>query len=280
MKKFIKRVFEIVLEETLAKQTYINQRLLTASIVNSKAFKKYKGVLRGKDAVLIAAGPSAADFKLIKEAVYIGCNRAFLLKDVQFDFLFSIDKVGIDKYYKDFFEYREGSCIKFIGDQNLGKDYQIPENIIPLEDKNTFRYITNAGIESAFKHFPLDISTAPLYNSSTVSIQALQFILYTQPRRIYIVGVDCTCSTKKHFIGQDTDCSFRGEDVAQTDKYSIESYKLLKEFAQTYYPLTEIISVNPVGLKGLFEDVYTQSYIEKNKDLIKNKKINLKILKE
>jgi hypothetical protein len=35
-----------------------------------------------------------------------------------------------------------------------------------------------------------------------------------------------------------------------------EGWKDLKKFAQIYYPDTEIISINPVGLKGLFTDVY------------------------
>ena len=36
----------------------------------------------------------------------------------------------------------------------------------------------------------------------------------------------------------------------------IGKWKKLKEFADEKYPNTEIISVNPVGLKGLFKDEY------------------------
>ena len=36
-----------------------------------------------------------------------------------------------------------------------------------------------------------------------------------------------------------------------------EDYKLMKEFAGLHYPETEIISVNPVGLKGIFKEIYT-----------------------
>ena len=38
------------------------------------------------------------------------------------------------------------------------------------------------------------------------------------------------------------------------------SYARLKTFADQYYPDTEIISINPVGLKGLFKDIYTEEY--------------------
>ena len=30
----------------------------------------------------------------------------------------------------------------------------------------------------------------------------------------------------------------------------------LKKFARVFYPDTEIISINPVGLKGIFKDEY------------------------
>ena len=37
-------------------------------------------------------------------------------------------------------------------------------------------------------------------------------------------------------------------------------YARTKMFARQYYPETEIISINPVGLRGLFKDVYTEEY--------------------
>ena len=37
-------------------------------------------------------------------------------------------------------------------------------------------------------------------------------------------------------------------------------YARMKMFARQYYPETKIISVNPVGLRGLFEDIYTERY--------------------
>jgi hypothetical protein len=46
-----------------------------------------------------------------------------------------------------------------------------------------------------------------------------------------------------------------------------------KKFASIYYPKTEIISINPIGLKGLFKDIYTDksgSYVDS-----KGNKINV-----
>jgi len=80
----------------------------------------------------------------------------------------------------------------------------------------------------------------------SVVFSAIEFALWTNPKRIFLVGCDCTSTG--HF------------DNA-TDKTGLPTsmratYVKLKGFAHTYYPDTEIISVNPVGLKGLFRDWY------------------------
>lgn len=247
------------------RMAYINQRLITAVVWNKKAFSSYKGVFRGKTVVLMGAGPTVNYFEPIKDAIYVGCNRAFLFDKINFDFLFSIDKAGIEKWYDDFFNYHKDTCVKFIGDQNLGIDFQIPENKIPLE--NVYRYVTSAGIgESA--RFSLDIATSPLHNAATVTLQALQFILYTQPSKVYIVGVDCTAGLKQYFKseGKEYDNSKRGEDARALDAKNIKLYRNIKNFADTYYPDTEIISINPVGLKGLFKDEFTNDFLLKIKN--------------
>ena len=51
---------------------------------------------------------------------------------------------------------------------------------------------------------------------------------------------------------------------------------MLKNIISNLYPKTEIISVNPVGLKGLFKDVYTQSYVDEHPELLNE---NIEILK-
>ena len=43
----------------------------------------------------------------------------------------------------------------------------------------------------------------------------------------------------------------------------------MKKFAEVYYPETEIISVNPIGLKGLFRDVYTESFLTEHPEIDK-----------
>ena len=227
-------------------------RLITCAQLHAQTFKGYKNRYAGKDVVLVGAGPSVNQFQPIKDAVYVGCNRAFLLESVQFDYLFSADKIGVEKFLDEMASYRPDGCVKFIGDLNCGERFQIPESWICY--LNGKRYKTTNGIFPYYK-CALDLESEPLAAFHSIALQTIQFILYTNPKRIYLVGMDCG-NAGKHFKGQEHDVSKRGENIDDLLKTTIEEWRQIKEFASQYYPETEIISVNPVGLKGLFSDLY------------------------
>ena len=44
----------------------------------------------------------------------------------------------------------------------------------------------------------------------------------------------------------------------------IDGWRRMKKFANVYYPDTEIISINPVGLKGIFRDEYQKEIVKAN----------------
>lgn len=264
VKNYLKKLFRVISSETyseinndICESRQMMARLINIHHLHHDVFTKYKGCYTGRDVVLVAAGPTVNKFQPITNCVYVGLNRACLLSSVHFDYLFTIDKMGIDKIYREFGEY---DCIKFVGDQNLGPKWQIPESEI-LKMKNVFRYKTDAGLFGSLdSNFAVDIESMPIGNFNTVSLQAMQFILYTNPKRVYLVGVDCTASG--HFTQkQDTTiehierCKDRGENLNANADASILFWHQLKDFAATYYPGTEIISVNPVGLRGLFTDL-------------------------
>lgn len=50
----------------------------------------------------------------------------------------------------------------------------------------------------------------------------------------------------------------------------LRGYKRLKDIVERFYPETEIVSINPVGLKGLFHDVYTENYLVDHPELDRN----------
>ena len=64
------------------------QRLITASVVNQRAFSEFKNIHNGQSVVLIGAGPTVNYFEPIRDAIYVGCNRAFLRDDINFNYLF------------------------------------------------------------------------------------------------------------------------------------------------------------------------------------------------
>lgn len=229
---------------------------LSIARLHTQTFTKYRNKYCGKTVVLIAAGPSVKDFIPIENAIYVGCNRACLLTNIRFDYLFSIDRIGIEMCKKEFFDY---PCTKFIGDQNLGKEYQIPFSW-SLAGKNEINYYkTNAG---RFEDIlPVDLTTQPLLNSTSVAIQAMQFILWTNPKKIYLVGIDCTTARREHFINstRERDVRSRGENPDFNDSQAIIDWGKIKDFAALYYPDTDIISVNPVGLAGMFNEIRTVS---------------------
>ena len=112
-------------------------------------------------------------------------------------------------------------------------------------------------------------------------LTALQFILYTNPRRIYIVGCDSVPSG--HFNSQGEDDNEKERQIALQKRFHEGMYNdwlKFKKFTQVYYPETEIISVNPIKLKGLFKDVYTQEFIDANRDNLDFDISNVEILDE
>ena len=234
------------------------QRSINIALLHQKTFAEFQNKQFGQTIVLVGAGPSLKKFQPIENAIYIGLNRAFLKEDIKFDYLFSIDKVGLVgnnyDYLEKFIEYKGNNCIKFMGDQNCEPLYQIPNSAILKA--NARRYKTTASL--VLHKFTLDIDSEPLGNFSTVSLQAMQFALFTNPKKIYLVGIDCTTASQGHFIGSSLNCR-ANETLARNDGNSILDWKNLKEFANCHYPETEIISVNPVGLKGIFKDMYTSN---------------------
>ena len=76
----------------------------------------------------------------------------------------------------------------------------------------------------------------------------MQFILWTNPKRIYLVG--CDNSLKGYAQG------ILNEANKLNISRGLEGWIKLKKFAQKFYPDTEIISIHPDGLKGIFKDEY------------------------
>lgn len=213
-------------------------KCLSVYNLHQKVFPQFKNINQGKDVVLVATGPTLKDYEPIKDAVHIGVNKAFKFDKVKFDYLITQDFSANKNYIDDFCNY---DAIKFLGILSL----VCPQCIIPesiAEKYNINRFYTAHPDELPFP--PLDISSSIFWDAYSVVFPTMQFILWTNPKKIYLVGCDCS---EGYF------------DNTQTDfpaNHLIDGWKKLKEFASIYYPETEIISINPVGLKGVFKDIY------------------------
>jgi hypothetical protein len=93
-----------------------------------------------------------------------------------------------------------------------------------------------------------------------VGMSAMQLALFMNPRKLYIVGCDMSGT---HFVdGNQSKVEIEAEKKQYSNYWDeghsklIEKWKEIKHFAEVYYPETEIISVNPVGLKGMFKDLF------------------------
>lgn len=240
----------------------IEQTNLSTARIHAETFPRFKNCHNGEKIVIVASGPTAKYYEPIKEAIHISVNRSFLLDNIDFKYAFIQDYSGpTQSYIEDLVNYKPDTCQKFFGltaEYNTQKNRVIPESVA-IRAK-ALRYRTDwAKISNFEPKFAYDISSQPLGCFRTIVFPALQFALWTNPKEIYLVGCDCT--TSGYFNSKEGSPEFKPDII-------IESYKIFKHFAHVYYPETKIISINPVGLKEIFdEDIYTDEYlsIEKNK---------------
>ena len=229
----------------------MQQTNLSTSKMHEKTFTQFKNLYNHeKEVVIIATGPSASKYKYIHNAIHIGVNRALELKNIlqPFDYYFIQDFSGKTPEYIDKLDnYAKEKCIKFYG---LTTEWENnPNRVIPESHAiraNALRYRTDwfnfGGLEPQFAY---DLTTMPLACCGTVVMPALQFALWTYPSKIYLVG--CDCNTSGYAYSNEKNILFPDRLIPQ--------YKKFKIFAQKYYPDVEIISINPVGLKGIFKDI-------------------------
>lgn len=210
------------------------------------SFSQFYRCHTGRDVVIVATGPTMNLYTPIKGAIHIGVNAAFRNTRIPLDYYFTTD---YEHHNEWFHELKEYDFIKFFGQYSTGEyrdRFQIPEEII--EENHGRRYFQAAPNEDIH----LNIEYYPLMGFYSVVFQAIHFALYTNPKRIYLVG--CDCSSEGYFDGSN-------QISPNTAKWR-QGYEKLKLFAEHFYPQTQIISVNPVGLKGLFRD--TDSNMKEN----------------
>jgi hypothetical protein len=243
--------FQNLLSNSENKINRLIQTNISTAYLHQRTFLSFKEIHKNQEIVILATGPSARYYEPIANAVHIGVNRAFSMNKVDLDYAFIQDYSGKTKeYIEDLNNYLPDKCKKFYGitfDYNYKSDATIPES--EAIKAHALRYRTEwVDIKNFVPQFAYDISTQPLGCFGSIVFPALQFALWTYPQKIYLVGCDCTT------LGYAYDTNEKNFLIPYN---LINAYKQFKIFANKFYPDIEIVSINPVALKGIFTDMYT-----------------------
>lgn len=234
---------------------------VATAMLHQKTFPQFKNYCEGRKLVVCAAGPTLNKYIPIKDAIHIAVNRSFLYDKVDFNFIFAQDWEGIHMVQQEMIDYKPDTCVKLLGGSQtiaMGRK-EIPESF-SIKCKalrfNIDNYIYGNGFKSKFVK---DIEYNCLGGMPNVGISVMQFALYMNPAELYIVGCDMSGA---HFVNKNQTAEqvkLENKKVESRWKNNhdmlISKWKEFKHFAEIYYPSTKIYSVNPVGLRGLFEDI-------------------------
>lgn len=229
---------------------------MPAMVQHQKVFPKYKGINKGKTVVVTGTGPTFDYYVPIPNAIHMGLNGAIFRKDIKYNYFFVSDYVNQEELFNKILE--QDDLVKFFGIHYRKQECLIPEYLREKHNVETiyadsYDYdLYGPKFENTRKMvFPLDISAAPFKSYGTTLYILFQFALWTHPDKIYVVGADCSkgYANKLNVTDSDYDHS-----------WMIRPWRKLAEFAKANYPDIEIISINPIGLKGVFKDEYTQEY--------------------
>lgn len=221
---------------------------------HTASFAEFKGCHRGETVAVVATGPTLNYYSPVKGIRHVGTNSSFLKEDLHLDYLF------LRHYAPEWCEkLKDYDFIKFIA-RNEWTEQHNPNDRFPeyvIEENEARRFFVGEPNDEIY----VDITRYPLLGGYSIIFQAIQFAIFTRPKRLLLIG--CDCSYDGHF-----DCAPKPPTEGNQVPLEwiipewIKGYKRIKVFAQQYYPDMDIISVNPVSLKGVFCDTYTRSYLE------------------
>lgn len=228
--------------------------------IHKASFAEFKGCHRGQTVAVVATGPTLNYYTQIQSIPHIGVNASILKEKLHFDYYFIrhyiLEWCNILKDYK---------CVKFFARNEWAEqhhDYdRFPEYLI--EENNGRRFFTGEPNNEIYE----DITYYPLMGGYSIVFQALQFAIFTRPKRLLLIG--CDCSYDGYFDGTKSSpkASGTGLTPGQLIPRWVDGYTRIKTFVEQYYPDIEIVSVNPVGLRGMFHDMYTEDYLNGHPEL-------------
>lgn len=240
-------------------ERWITAVTVAAAACNQETFTPLKNMYNGKSVVVCGAGPSLKKYIPIDGAIHIALNRALLYEKVKFDYFFADDWEGISFIQQQVIEY---DCQKFMGFHFGPSNVRIPEAFRIASGAK--KYYTDGYMYSGVANSKLivDIDRMAIANTYNIGIQIMQVAFFMNPAKIYLAGIDANVSG--HFAYDEIDTMDEKKTrISQKRFVDIDSvkdqWKKVIEFRDIYYPDTQVISINPVGLKGMFVDEYPES---------------------
>jgi hypothetical protein len=255
---------ESKLTQAINQMNYTTREEIIAT--NFPTFDQYRDRNRSKDIVLVASGPTLRFYTELKPAEHIGVNSvAHWEQSDELDYYFvqdfSIGIAGIRERAMSMYDaVANKRCERFVGVSIVPatRCVYLPDSMIG--QMNCRKYFTLPPIDASIEEITIhsDIRYNPLMDLHSVVFPAFHFALFTNPRRVYLVGCDAS-HLGKYYRDDDVPNVMVAIKQLEDDCILPRAWKRAKAFADLHYPQTEIISINPVGLKGLFKDEYTVS---------------------
>ena len=180
--------------------------------------EKYRGIYTGKSVVIVGGGPSLKYYEPIKDAIHIGINRAYMLDNIDFDYLFAQDNFPEQDDLENFINYRPNDCIKFLGLHSITREFKFRASTIARIKKKEFYVLNNRRPNRTY--IPIDITVEPFAFYSGTVFAALQFVLLTNAEKIYIAGFDCNIGHAFRKDPRTWDLTNQYEDWQQFKKYT------------------------------------------------------------
>jgi hypothetical protein len=202
-------------------------------------FMPFRRRHQGYEGILYGTGPSLNDYDFREDdgsRIRVGLNS------------FITEKRKIDYYFFGHMDARSAKYLRAVKafrgikfgytkvDGNARPTWLNPRQALDL------RALPFELTENIYFHD--DIAAKPMVNHA-INFAALQFMVYSGMKKIYLVGCDCSQVISNRDSGLDKN---RGVEVL------VEAWKKFAEYAKDR---VEVVSVNPVALKDLFPSRYT-----------------------
>ena len=152
--------------------------------IHKASFAEFKGCHRGQTVAVVATGPTLNYYTQVEGIPHIGTNASFLKEGLRLDYYF------IRHYEQEWCDkLKDYDFVKFFArnewaEQHHGYD-RFPEYLI--EENKGRRFFTGEPNNEIYE----DITYYPLMGGYSIIFKALQFEIYTRPKRLLLICCDC-----------------------------------------------------------------------------------------